>query len=103
MKNERGELVTIESIPRYRPRYPHQYLGVVPGTEHLPGSISEYWLRQAKRTENFTGLPRRTLMAIRADLYGPAGRNFYKDLTDQDILYDVLSFLGIDEFAEEAA
>ena len=97
-----GVLVRIEHIPRMRPRYPHQYHGPVPGTENLPGSLAEYWHRQAVKTNNFEGVPRRTLITIRADLYGPAGRAFYKDLTDQDILFDILQFLGIDELAEVA-
>jgi hypothetical protein len=103
IRTESGELVRIEHIEQRLPRYPFQDLGIVPGTENLPGSLREYWQRQAAKTDNFEGLPRRQLIAIRADLLGPVGgRDFYKDLTDQDILYDVLTFLGVDELAEAA-
>jgi hypothetical protein len=102
IKDKDGNLASIEHTTVRTPRYAFQYHGVDPDTASLPGSLTEYWRRQAKRTNNFAGLPRRLLIAIRSDLHGPAGRAFYKDLTNEDILVDILSFLGIDEFAAVA-
>jgi hypothetical protein len=102
LKDAEGNLVKIEHYTTKAPRYPFQYLGVVPGTEHLPESLRDYWQRQAEKTNNFEGIPRRQLIMIRADLLGPATPAFYKDLTDQDILADILGFLNIDEYAEAA-
>jgi hypothetical protein len=102
VKDSSGNLVRIEHYEVKSPRYPHQYHGVVPGTEDLPTSLKDYWQRQAVKTNNFEGIQRRMLIQIRADLYGPVGPAFYKDLTDQDILASILEFLGIDEFAAAA-
>lgn len=84
------------------PRYNYNILGLVPGTENLPESLREYWQAQAAKHNNLHGLSRRRMIEIRADLYGPVGVNFYKDRTDEEILYDIHQFLGIDVFAEAA-
>lgn len=102
IKNASGELVRIDYDTVYIPRYPHQYIGPVPGTEDLPCSLRHYWQIQARKHNNFIGMHRRILTQIRSDLYGPVGRDFYKDLTDQDILFDIHTFLGTEDLAEAA-
>ena len=97
VKNPEGHLIRMENIDVPMPRYSTQFMGPVAGTENLPESLLEYWQIQASKHKNFRGMNRRILTMIRADLFGPAPRDFYKDLTDQDILYDIHTFLGIDQ------
>lgn len=105
IKDSKGVLLGIENIETVRPRYNFNYLGLKPGTEDLPESTLDYWQRQARKTENFKGQPRRVLIGIRSDLYGPApnGLQFYKDLTDEDILDSVLTFLWGDKIEDSLA
>lgn len=105
-RDEQGFQIGVDNIETELPRFNYQYIGIEPGTENLPESLSDYWKCQAAKHNNFKtkdGKPmnRRILQAIRTDLYGPVGSAFYKDLTDEDILYDVLNFLHGDR-AEEA-
>lgn len=86
------EVYNVE-IP-YQP-VPFQHIGVTPGTEDLPVSNKDYWQRQAKKNNLFANTPRGTLMKIRADLLGQKGREFYKDLTDDDIRDDILVKLNM--------
>lgn len=102
IKDEDGVIVGYSYFDNKTPRYPHDYRGVVPGTENLPESLLEYWKTQAKKHSNFVGVPRRTLQMIRAELFTPMGPAFYKDLTDDDILADIHQALGIDEFSQVA-
>ena len=99
LKDNKGILTGIKNVWTPSPRYHFNVVGVTPGTENLPESTLEYWQWQAKKHNNFKGLNRRTLQMIRSDLYGPVGNDFYKDMTDEDILYSVLEFLWGD-FAE---
>lgn len=84
-----------------------QNFGVTPGTDGLPGSKREYWQRQAERTGYFRPdgklVPRKTLIAIRADLYDPQGAAFYKDKSDDDLWTDIMQFLGYEELMDDAA
>lgn len=103
---EEGVQVGVRNIETESPNLAFQYIGVEPGTEDLPESICQYWQWQAAKHNNFKtpeGKPfnRRVLQGIRSDLYGPVGSAFYKDLTDEDILYDILRFLHGDN-ADEA-
>lgn len=93
MKDAKGNLVGIRNIENVTPRYNFRDIGDEPGTEDLPESTVQYWQWEARKHDNFRGQPRRTLMMIRSDLYGPVGNDFYKDMTDEDILHSVLEFL----------
>jgi hypothetical protein len=93
IRDENNIVIDVRNTQIDEPRYHFDTMGNLPGTEGLPTSEIDYWRTQARKTNNFEGQRRRVLQQIRADLYGPAGPAFYKDLTDQDILYDVLIFL----------
>lgn len=106
--NDEGMLIGYRDIEHKNNRFHSQYISVTPGTENLPESMCHYWQIQAKKHNNFKtpeGKPfnRRILQGIRADLYGPMGAAFYKDLTDEDILYDILRFLFGDNVDEAMA
>lgn len=79
------------------PRHSHHSVRPVPGTEMLPESLREYWQIQAAKHDNFKGVERRLLIEIYSDLYQSKGKDFYKQLTDQDILIEILNFLDVDE------
>ena len=96
-KNENGDTESVDNYDVPRSRYNITEYGVVPGTEDLPESLQQYWQLQAAKHDNFKGVNRRELTRIREDLYGPVKQGFYKDLTDNDILYDILVFLFGDE------
>ena len=103
-----GDVVGTDVKERKFNRYSFQYHGVVPGTEDLPTSLADYWLRQCKKTDGFTapGVERKHLMEIRSQLYGPTDgnpREFYKNLTNEDILHDIYTFLNFDEYMDEQA
>lgn len=107
-KDDEGHQIGVENIETELPRFNAQYIGIEPGTENLPESLCDYWQRQAKKHNNFKtpeGKPfnRRILQGIRTDLYGPVGAAYYKDLTDEDILYDILRFLFGDQGDEALA
>jgi hypothetical protein len=98
LKDSDGNLVGIQNTENRTPRYNYRDLGPDPGTEDLPESTLQYWQWEAKKHDNFRDFPgakngRRTLIMIRSDLYGPVGPDFYKDMTDEDILHSVLEFL----------
>lgn len=97
IRDEEGILVKVENVESSQPTYNVQYHGVVPGTEDLPASLQEYWQRQALKHDNFSQIPRRELTRIRSDLFTPLPPAKLRDLTDQDILYDILTFLFGDE------
>ena len=103
LKDNKGILTGIKNNWTPSPRYHFTTIGIDPETEGLPESTLEYWQWQAKKHDHFQGMPRRTLMMIRSDLYGPVGKDFYKDMTDEDILISVLEFLWGDNFEEELA
>lgn len=89
--------VEVTNVERPFKAIPFQDLGITPCTEGLPTSLADYWKRQAKKHDNFSKTPRATLIKIRSDLIGPAGRAYYKDLSDEDIRIEVLDFLGLEE------
>lgn len=93
-------------------RYNFHYIGIKPGTEHLPKSALEYWQRQCEKTDGFSaskGVERKHLILIHSELYGPPGlevggaRSFYKDMTNEDIMIRLYDFLGYDEYADGTA
>lgn len=95
-KNHR--LIGIKNVENSSPFYNFRDIGDEPGTEHLPESTVQYWQWQARKHNNFRDendkpYGRRILTMIRSDLYGPVGPDFYKDMTDEDILSSVLEFL----------
>lgn len=86
----------------FTPRYSFDYYGLTKGTEDLPGSILEYWQREAIKRNYFRELihkntGRNRLIQIRSDLMGSAGPAFYKDLTNEDIWQDIIRFLGFED------
>lgn len=99
IRDSEGNLERYESYVVRSPRFAYNYMGVSPGTEELPGSILEYWQGRAKRNNLFRELPgkpggRQALIQIYSDLSEPRGPEFYKDLTDQDILVQIIRLLG---------
>ena len=82
---------------------PYQDLGITPGTEDLPASGKEYWQRQAVKHNYFADTSRNVLITINSSLREPQGKAFYKDLTTDDIRWEVLSALGMESEMEEAA
>lgn len=103
IRDTKGVLIEIRNNETVTPRYNYQIAGPTPGTETLPDSELEYWQRQARKHNHFKGMKRRTLQQIRSGLYGPVGNDFYKDLTDEDILFSILTFLWGDDAEELAA
>lgn len=106
-KDESGLLIAIENFDVFSPRYSFDYLGVSQGTENLPGSVLEYWQKLAPKKDYFRNLVhkpggRKALIQIRADLYDSAPPEYYKDLTNEDILADILRFLGFEELIYES-
>lgn len=107
-RDEEGTQIGVETTYHPIPRYQDQYIGITPGTENLPESLCHYWQTQAKKNNNFRNkegkiFDRRILQGIRSDLYGPVGVAYYKDLTNEDILYDILTFLFGDKAEEQLA
>ena len=96
-RDAEGNLTHIQNIWTPTPRHSHHSVRPVPGTELLPESLREYWQRQAAKHDNFKGVERRLLIEIYADLYQSKGKDFYKQMSDQDILIEILNFLDVDE------
>lgn len=92
-----GKFMRIANTYTPTPRHRFINVSVVPGTEHLPESLCHYWQMQAAKHNNFRNVERRILIDIRADLLGPKGKEFYKNLSNEDILMDILNFLNIEE------
>lgn len=108
IRDDEGVQIGVETTDIPQPRYQDQYYGPTPGTENLPESLCHYWQIQAKKHNNFRNkegklYDRRILQGIRSDLYGPVGAAYYKDLTNEDILYDILTFLFGDAAEQELA
>jgi hypothetical protein len=77
-------------------------LGDTPGTENLPTDMRDYVQRLAKDNHNFEGTSRRDLMRALRWLHGPSINTTAKDLSDDDIRDSILSFIGVDTYAEAA-
>ncbi len=90
VKDEEGNLDAMELIETPYNVHLFRDLGVTPGTEDLPGDLSEYWAKEAKRTNYFAGTSRSALIAMRGDFVGSVGIQAYKDLTTEEIRFDVL-------------
>lgn len=102
VKNAAGELERMESYDVVTPLFAYNYMGVTPGTEELPGSILEYWQRRAKSNNYFKELAestagRKILIQILSDITEPKGFAAYRDLTNEDILVEVLRYLGFED------
>lgn len=82
------------------PAISFQDLGPDPATEHLPGSLLEYYRRLAKNTtperQNFAKYTRRALLRILSELRPEIGENKTKDMQSGDLRYLILQFLGPD-------
>lgn len=102
VKDSDGNLLSMESYVVASPKFSYHYMGLTPGTEELPGSILEYWQERAKRNNYLQDVPgkpggRQALIQILSDLTEPKGPEYYKDMTDQDILVQIIRFLGFED------
>lgn len=81
---------------------PFSDLGDVPGTEDLPTSMVEYvtWLAQV--CDNFGKASRRDLVRVMRWLHGPGVNASLKDVSDDDIRDRLLTFIGVDIYADAA-
>lgn len=78
--------------------YPFSCTGVTPGTEHLPGSLLEWYQWRAEAKDYFARYTRQALEKIYGELYnGPPKDNWDKE----KIRYEILRFLG-PEYAQKA-
>lgn len=75
-------------------------LGDTPGTENLPVDMRDYVQRLATDNDNFEGASRRDLMRVLRMLHGPSVNTTTKDLSDDDIRDRILSFIGVDIYAD---
>lgn len=82
---------------------PFSDMGDTPGTESLPTSMVEYVQRVAKGNDFFAATPRRDLVRIMRWLHGQSANVTTKDMSDDEIRDSILSFIGVDIYAEEAA
>lgn len=101
IKDGEDHHVRNESYVVRTPKFSFQYFGVTHGTEDLPGGVLEYWQKRAERNDYFSKLPgkpggRQALIQILSDLSEPKGPEYYKDLTDQDILVQIIRLLGFE-------
>lgn len=106
IKDGEGNLIRMESYDVPRRRYSYDYHGITPGTEHLPGSILEFWQQKAKANDYFKklakrkdGLGRRALITILRDVTETKGPDYYKDKTDEELHLEILQTLGFEEVA----
>lgn len=82
---------------------PFSDLGDTPGTEGLPTSMVEYVQRVAKSNDFFSKTERRDLVRVMRWLHGPSVNATTKDMTDDEIRDQLLSFIGVDIYADAAA
>lgn len=83
-----------------RQAVPYSDMGDTPGTGHLPCSMIEYVQAVAKGTSNFAQAPRRDLIRVMRWLHGPQVNVMLKDLTDDEIRDQLLTFIGVDIYAD---
>lgn len=74
--------------------------GDTPGTAHLPCSMIEYVQAVAKSCNHFADTPRRDLIRVMRWLHGPQANVAMKDLSDDDIRDQLLTFIGVDIYAD---
>lgn len=79
---------------------PYSDLGDTPGTEHLPCSMIEYVQRVAESCGRFADTPRRDLIRVMRWLHGPQANVTTKELTDDEIRDQILTFIGVDIYAD---
>lgn len=84
------------------PAIPFSDLGDVPGTENLPTSMLEYVQWLAAANGNFADTPRRDLLRIMRWLHGNSVNARLKDVLDDDIRDQILTFIGVDVYADAA-
>ncbi|NID14965.1 hypothetical protein [Luteibacter yeojuensis] len=83
-----------------RPVIPFSDLGDTPGTEGLPCSMIEYVQEVAKSANNFADSNRRDLIRVMRWLHGPQANVTTKDMSDDDIRDQLLTFIGVDIYAD---
>lgn len=84
------------------PSISYHYGGVDPETEHLPGSLLEYFQNLARQKDNFKRYKRRPLLNILSQLRPEIGETRTEKMSDSDLRYAVLQFLGPDFSMDEA-
>ena len=77
-------------------------LGDTPGTQHLPRSMVEYVRWLALANDRLGGAARRDLIRIMRWLHGQSVNRLIKDLSDEDLRDTILSFIGVDIYADAA-
>lgn len=81
---------------------PFSDMGDTPGTEDLPRSMVEYVQWLARGHGFFKSTERRDLVRIMRWLHGPQANVSTKDQTDDEIRDDLLTFIGVDIYADAA-
>lgn len=81
---------------------PFSDLGDTPGTENLPRSMVEYVQWLAEQNGRFAKTSRRDLIRIMRWLHGPVFNATAKDMTDDEIRDELLTFIGVDIYADAA-
>jgi hypothetical protein len=85
------------------PTIPFTDHGDVPGTEDLPESYFDFYMREAKRTNCFDGFSRAALMMVHNTLREPRGpkygeeafnATYFRDMKDVDIRIRIAEALG---------
>ncbi|KAF1008996.1 MAG: hypothetical protein GAK28_00628 [Luteibacter sp.] len=83
-----------------RPVIPFSDLGDTPGTEGLPCSMIEYVQEVAKSSSHFAGATRRDLVRVMRWLHGPQTNVTTKEMSDEEIRDELLTFIGVDIYAD---
>lgn len=79
---------------------PFSDMGDTPGTENLPTDMREYVQWLAHDNDNFEKAPRRDLVRVMRFLHGPSANTTTKDMGDDEIRDALLSFIGVDIYAD---
>lgn len=72
-----------------------QPLGVTPGTEHLPGSMWEYYRAFAAARDNFINLTRPQLDRIHSACFPETNAKEHAEKEDERVRHEILEFCGI--------
>lgn len=94
---EDGQLI-VTRTPRWIKTVMYDDFGDVPGTENLPESYFDFYLKEARRTNCFEGFSRQALMMIHNTLIEPKKVAFdavyFRDMKDVDIRLAIAQVMG---------
>lgn len=94
---EDGQLI-VTRTPRWIKTVMYDDHGDVPGTENLPESYFDFYLKEARRTNCFEGFSRQALMMIHNTLIEPKKTPFdavyFRDMKDVDIRLAIAQVMG---------